>query len=1020
MICKKDLHTAGICILILYLSGSFFGVYGIDSVSQITGKEFYRYTLLDSIDTDSLKSDTVRMLPKERSKLNRKGVIYRGVEINANSGAGIVSGLNLELNGMIYEDIEVSAYISDDRMALSQSGSTKEISDLEKIHIEFKHPVFMTRFGDYSYDYMSGEFGNINKEFAGVYIGGRNAKIAPEAFVSTENSEYRSVELMGIEGVSGPYVISENNTRMNVISGSETVYLNGKKLKRGSEYFFDHINSELYFKQNIPVSEGDRIIVDIRAAKESYKRIAYGTALKNRMFGGKLDLDIQYFREADEEAEPVLFELTGEIKDQMSEAGEVEEVSISGATFKEGEGDYDMLSDSTFVYAGQGEGDYDVRFSFCKDGGDYYIDYDSLGTVFFVYDGVNGGDYSPEIVVKTPGSYSRIHSRISYNNENFNYSSETVFSGERKNLYYDRPHDMEGFGDVHKIELMSDRTHAGIFSLELKRKNYNSRLKLPSRTTEPKKEEEIDHGLIAEDTGFLSYSGQLRHEYEGFLRSRISYSYSEYGDKIAEEGNVLDSEMALGRFFFKTEISKFVSDGSSGDEKKSTYYFSSGYRRDEFELRPYFRSVIFDSKEQDTEEYENKTYGNLLNYSKSPAANLSNRTEFESAERRQKFTNIFNISSFVGTVFNSDIVWTKVLNRFDKADSTDTGHDMVNIRANYNKNNDHRIFVEYQTEKNTFIPKVRSYYRVEEGTGSYVFRDGEYFPDEFGDYEFSTTYSDISKELTAVDLNVISFFDLNEKEINDNIGYWLSRFDIGQDIRIRERSTTPFAEDIILLNVKRFQNDSTVNGLIKSNTELHFLRREKNSFEYNYKYSKNISREFRNYSENNLFQRHFLSYKNISGNITGRLAGKISSKENYTDPGQNRTELIKKSSILYSFRHKFKRGYDYGFVFEYGSENEKEKDINSDSYKITPSFSAELLKNGILRVRGDVIRIYSDKALPYSMQEGAGEGWSYKWDVFFDLSFSSSMSGDLVYRGRKLSTDKRSFHELRLEIRMEL
>ena len=994
-------------------------------------KPFYKYQALDSLPSDSIEVNKKIFSENWINKpdIIKKGTIYRGIKIDADSGAGMVSGLNLEVEGNLTDSVEVSAYISDDRLAVTEEGSSESLSDIERIYIQFKHPNFLSRMGDFKTDYQSGQFGELKKELSGAFLKVNSRNNYLEGFISSQSPAFETFQTTGIEGVSGPYILRSGfGSVTEIVPGSETVYINGKRLERGDEFYIDYLSSELYIKSRIHVRSGDIITADFQYKVADYEKTVFGFNSRNVFLKNKLSADISYFSESDDRNKPVAFEMNDEISEEM-ESDQSSYVYISGAEFSPGEGDYDLLPDSLhFVYAGAGSGDYKVRFSKMASGGEYDVSYDSLGTAYYIYDAIEGGDYLPLIRRDAPSSYSRLHSSLNYKGENLETETEFVASAENENLFYSDNTEFSGFGDREKITLRTDEKKYGKFELGLSRKSFNSALELTSRLNEVASEDRIDIYSGSNKFKTLIYKGKISHSYGKYFLTGYEKEYSQSGGSNLKSDKVI-AEGGSGRYSYSGSAVLSSLNRDSIDIEKRFYDFHNNYKTEHFLIEPYYRKintkVITGSNTTGTDE---EKFGSNLGFSNKDKLNIDIKTELavydmiQSSGRTKlldSYSNSAEIKSRISSVLYSEALLSKVVNKYTSEDSTDTDYDQLEFRINYNKSDMYRIYAEYATERTHFIPRVRTYYEVEEGTGSFVFVDGEYFPDEFGNYEFYTELSDAGKNVTGVRFDLKTYFDFKDRNTNDNIAYWLTRIDIEQSLFLYEKTTDPDIAEIMFLNINKFQSDSTVTGTIDSKTTLSFMKKSRNSYDYSYYYRKYLNCEYQNYAENSLIKEHSAAYTYRSDKFTHRLKGRMSNGSRYESAGFL-TDEINKKYLTYNFRHNITAGTYYFTELEYGKETESVRVIESDSYKISSGINSGMFGKGIIRSTVEAVRIFSDGQIPYTMNSGYGRGWSYKWSVSSDYGFSTSVTGSLSYNGRFLANDPRPFHELKADIRMNL
>ena len=103
------------------------------------------------------------------------------------------------------------------------------------------------------------------------------------------------------EGNQGPYKLKGPNNELfiMVISGSESVYVNGIPLLRGAtnDYIIDYNAGEIIFNPTFPINSEMRIIVDYQYTQRSYTRfIGYaGGVFKSKKF----KIGLSFFNEND-------------------------------------------------------------------------------------------------------------------------------------------------------------------------------------------------------------------------------------------------------------------------------------------------------------------------------------------------------------------------------------------------------------------------------------------------------------------------------------------------------------------------------------------------------------------------------------------------------------------------------------------------------------------------------------------------------------------------------------------------
>ena len=102
-----------------------------------------------------------------------------------------------------------------------------------------------------------------------------------DASFAISRGQFARNNITAIEGNQGPYKLRGQNGELFVllVSGSETVYVNGLRLERGenNDYVIDYNAGEILFNATYPITSEMRITVEYQYSDRNYSRIiAYG------------------------------------------------------------------------------------------------------------------------------------------------------------------------------------------------------------------------------------------------------------------------------------------------------------------------------------------------------------------------------------------------------------------------------------------------------------------------------------------------------------------------------------------------------------------------------------------------------------------------------------------------------------------------------------------------------------------------------------------------------------------------
>ena len=219
--------------------------------------------------------------------------------------------------------------------------------------------------------------------------------------------QFKIKTFSGNQAFQGPYHLTEPGE--TVVESSQRVYLNGKLMIPDKDYTLDPVTGTLVFGPDRVIQAEDRIMCVFqvsRPGKNTYT--AWATA-------GSDPVRVQAFGAWDR--------LSGIDPEMLQGVGDSELVLVpSGRFVGQGNGSY-TKQDTVYTYAGPGNGDWDVSFTYVGDSAGDYL-YDSfLGGYRFV--GSGAGDYIPYIYLSPPARtrYAGVSGNLSKGNWNFSYSA---------------------------------------------------------------------------------------------------------------------------------------------------------------------------------------------------------------------------------------------------------------------------------------------------------------------------------------------------------------------------------------------------------------------------------------------------------------------------------------------------------------------------------------------------------------------------------------------------------------------
>ena len=336
------------------------------------------------------------------------------IEMGRNRNASLDQSLDLTIRGRVASDVEVAAVLSDRKLPFQPDGSSRELEDLDNVSLLVRAPKGEATMGDFFLDGLPGEFGRLSRHLQGVRGTARAGGAQWNVAAASAKGEKQSLEFRGTDGSQGPYALQAHALGADVngiVAGSETVWLDGVRMKRGAEddYVMDYGAGTVTFTVRHPITGASRIAVDFEAAASRYRRSLYAATTQGGAKGGSWYAT--YVSEGDDASHPLGADLTPQDRQVLSQLGDSAATTTPSGIQYEGPNRGSYAWDETdparphWVYLGASHGDYDVSFSSVGAGRGAYADtMGTDGSRFYEYRGENLGDFVPGQPLAVPSN----------------------------------------------------------------------------------------------------------------------------------------------------------------------------------------------------------------------------------------------------------------------------------------------------------------------------------------------------------------------------------------------------------------------------------------------------------------------------------------------------------------------------------------------------------------------------------------------------------------------------------------
>lgn len=356
-------------------------------------------------------------------------------------GFDVLQSLYVKLSGEIMDGVSILAQLSDSESKLTPEGDSKELSSLDQVFIKLKAPAWAVAMGDLEVKHEGTRYMDYYTRFEGIDLQ-VGKKSWGQATYLAGGGESSQCEIKIIDGKQGPYYLNPGGEpgSLLVVAGSETVYINGVKQERGSDYYIDYAEGSLMF--NRMVYSSDKVSVWFKYTSEHYPRHGLMFSFQGELLPG-FNLTQRYYTSFDSKDNPLVFDFTPADLQALQDAGDNDAWSDGASLVEPGQGLYRLVVDETgfsyYEYAlADSLADYMVVFSYVGMG---HGDYEQFAPGKYRFVGVGLGEWMPQKKLITPKRTGNLALRAQYKKAQFDFGVEGVFADHDINTLSHRDDD---------------------------------------------------------------------------------------------------------------------------------------------------------------------------------------------------------------------------------------------------------------------------------------------------------------------------------------------------------------------------------------------------------------------------------------------------------------------------------------------------------------------------------------------------------------------------------------------------
>lgn len=344
--------------------------------------------------------------PQSTSRIHWQG--HKSFSVNAanSGGAEWSQGMELSVDGEIWKELRLLAAVTDRRVGNDtrySAGDGARLADLDRFFMEARSQAFFGRWGELQL----GQSGGSSRRVSGLETRVASGQHAFNSYVARPQGETRRVQVTLRPGDLGPYTLSGSSANGRIVDGSQTVWLDDRKLVEGpdADYTIDPARGTITLSPRLSPAWQSQLVVEYESALDQYQRTMAGGTWGWSSSDSAWCHAMSIGWEGDDPERPLFGTLTPEQRNTLEHSPSGSVTTTAAERVGDREGDYSISKqpegDTVYIYAGPGQGEWRVRFQWVGEGKGRYR---HLIDGVYEFAGNNGGSYEPILTLSAPHS----------------------------------------------------------------------------------------------------------------------------------------------------------------------------------------------------------------------------------------------------------------------------------------------------------------------------------------------------------------------------------------------------------------------------------------------------------------------------------------------------------------------------------------------------------------------------------------------------------------------------------------
>ena len=995
--------------------------------------------------------------------LTTSGSISRGVTIGNNQNSVLNSELDLQISGKLSDKVSLRASIQDANIPLQESGYSQRLDEFDQVFIELFSDDWNIRAGDIDLVNTNSYFANFSKRVQGLLVNANlNEKINVFGSGALVRGQFTTTQFTAQEGNQGPYKLRGPNNELFVliVSGSETVYVNGVPLERGenNDYIIDYNAGEIIFNSTFPVTSEMRITIDYQFSERNYSRFTVfgGSSYKTE----KLSLNVSVYSESDAKNQPLQQNLSTEQTQILADAGDDRDLMVAASATSETFSENRILYrkelvgiEEIFVFSNNPEDElFSVRFTLVgANQGNYILSNSNAVSNIFEYmapiGGVLQGNYEPIIQLVAPERLQVAVLNGRYQpTEKTDMFFELAGSKNDENLFSSRDDDdNDGYAVKLKVKQKLIKTDSlwnlsALVDADFIQKNFRTIQRL--YRAEFNRDWNLDNtennqGNLNFGNQLLLTSGlQLSHSKKG--TASYNFEYLDYAESFNGSRHNVATNLRLGNFNIFSNSSFLNSESTLSRSiflrsfNRLVYGKGKKWAGAKFAIEDNEQTVIAsDSLTPLSQKYNAYEAFVGIGDSTKVFAEVGYIKRFNDSLRNNTIARVNSSSTYY---LKSRLVQNKATNlqlfvnyRALKAkDETTENEQSLNSRLNFNQKLFNNLIVwntSFETNSGTLPQQDFTYVEVEPGQGAYTWIDyNENGIQELNEFEIAQ-FADQGSYIRVLLPNQV-FVRTHQNRLSQTVTInpqqWSKSENKTKKIFSHFYNQTSYLIDRKIrregnnFNLNPFKDDEE-NQLALNNSvrNVLFYNRGKQRYTTSYTYLTNTSRNLLSIGfQENVLSRHQLNFNHkFETNWLANASASFGTDESISENFINRNFNIDEARFQPKLSYIFNENAQFDVFYQYTSKANTIGSLESlAQYNYGLSFTynnaQKIALTGEFNFFQNEFEGNANTPVGFQMLEGLQPGKNFTWSLLAQKKLTKFLDLNFNYFGRKTETSQ--------------